>query len=223
MPENRIQCGFVKASVVVDPSAKNGVEHPCDVLQRPVHFQMESPTPNRLSHGLTGLVTHCRREVDEMLVVSILGPSRPKRVSQKIELRFRMFAPSVIILAVNDARLIRVEFETTLPHPSFQMVKNAFGLFFCSGLDYSIICVSGPWVPRKSPLHPLVERVMKKKICQNRADNASLRSSCPPFDDRSIFCLEWCRKPSLDVQQNPFAVRMATHCSKQQFVINVVE
>lgn len=57
-------------------------------------------------------------------------------------------------LAVNDARLVRVEFDTALPHPSFQMSKNPFGLFFCSGMGDSVIGaanvarLSGEMLPR---------------------------------------------------------------------------
>ena len=73
------------------------------------------------------------------------------------------------------------------------------------------------------PLHPLVERVVKKKIRQHRADNRTLRGSPFSADQGSVRHAHGRLEPSLNIQQHPFAVRVTAHGSHQKFPVDSVE
>jgi len=63
----------------------------------------------------------------------------------------------------------------------------------------NIISVALEWDVRVFPLHPTVERVVKKKVSQPGADNRTLRGSSFPADQGSIRHAHGCLEPSLYV------------------------
>jgi hypothetical protein len=68
-----------------------------------------APAPHRLPHFRRGLIAHRRAEVNEAFAQSILRPSRTKRVSEKIKLLLGIRTAPVVILAVDDFRLVRTQ------------------------------------------------------------------------------------------------------------------
>src|SRR6516164_8658744 len=70
-----------------------------------------SPAPHRLPHFRRGLIAHCRAEVDEALAPSILRPSWTKRISEKIKFLMRIRTAPVVILAIDDFRLVRMQLQ----------------------------------------------------------------------------------------------------------------
>ena len=73
------------------------------------------------------------------------------------------------------------------------------------------------------PLHPTVERIVKKEISQYRADNRTLRGSSISTDQGSVRHAHGCLEPSLNIQQHPFAVRVVAHGTHQKFPVKSVE
>ena len=72
---------------------------------------MNPPISYRIAHLFCSLVADSGSEVDEKLTVAILGPSRTECIPQKIKLYFRIVAPAIIILAVDDPRFVWMQFE----------------------------------------------------------------------------------------------------------------
>src|SRR6266851_3693324 len=108
------QRGLVEASVVVDPPLHDLVEHVCKVVQRFVTATVESPASQLSTHLLHGLVAHRWEEADKELASLGLRTARTKRVSQEIESFVGVAPRAILILAVHDARLVWMEFQTTL-------------------------------------------------------------------------------------------------------------
>src|SRR5215471_7472302 len=77
--------------------------------------------PHRLPHLGRGPIAHRRAEVDEVLAPSILRPSRTKGVSKKVKFLIRIPTTPVIILAVDDFRLVRMQLQLA----TFQPCLNA--------------------------------------------------------------------------------------------------
>src|ERR1041385_4817963 len=77
---------------------------------------MQIPASNLRPDRFHRLVGHCRTEVDEVLPLAIFRSPRPKRVPQKIELFVRICPSPIIILAIDDLRLLRMKFQPTLLH-----------------------------------------------------------------------------------------------------------
>ena len=78
--EYLIQFRFVKAPVIVNPAPDDRVEHPRQIFKGLVRLQMHAPVMNRLPHSLFRFITDCWGEIDEVLAISVLRPSRSKRI-----------------------------------------------------------------------------------------------------------------------------------------------
>src|SRR5947208_10935968 len=87
----------------------------------------------------------------------------------------------------------------------------------------SIIGVSLERDVRVLPLHPTVERIVKKKVSQYRADYGALRGPSFPADQGPVRHAHGCLEPSLNIQQHPFAVGVMAHGAHQKFPINSLE
>jgi hypothetical protein len=64
---------------------------------------------------------------------------------------------------------------------------------------------------------------MQEQVCQNRADNAPLRSPTGSLSLQAVSVFHWRRQPSFDVEQRPFARHVPPDSPKQKFVVDVVE
>src|SRR3954471_10876795 len=85
--ENWGQRRPVEPAVVVHPAAYRGVHQTSQVFQRLVVPRGgQPPVTNRRPDRLARLVTHPGQEAHERLPPVVLGPPRPKRVAQKVEL-----------------------------------------------------------------------------------------------------------------------------------------
>src|SRR5260370_21018800 len=87
----------------------------------------------------------------------------------------------------------------------------------------SIISISLERDIRVFPLHPTVERIVKKEVRQHGADKRALWGSSFPADQGSVRHAHGCLEPSLNVKQHPFAVRVSAHGAHQKFPVDSVE
>src|SRR6266436_4246603 len=101
---------------------------------------MQIPASNFRPNSFHRLVGNCRTEVDEERSSAILRSPRPKRVAQKIELLVRVRPPPVIILAIDDLRLLRMKLQPTLPQTRGSGGPNLLGFRFRSAMHDGIIC-----------------------------------------------------------------------------------
>ena len=71
--------------------------------------------------------------------------------------------------------------------------------------------------------HPQIERVVQKQVCQQWANDTALRSATFPRRQVALFIL--CRRfqPALDVEDDPFILRVFPNCLHQQVMVDVVE
>src|SRR5216683_1331886 len=110
-PEEAEQLGLVEAPVIVDPPLHDAVEHLRKVVQGFVTALGPVPGADLRSHGLDRVLADRREEAHEMLPVLALGQPGTKRVPQERERRDLMIAAPVVVLAVNDARLVWMQFQ----------------------------------------------------------------------------------------------------------------
>src|SRR5260370_42412406 len=87
----------------------------------------------------------------------------------------------------------------------------------------SIISISLERDIRVFPLHPTVERIVKKEVRQHGADDRALWRSSFPADQGSVRHAHGCVEPSLNVKQPPFAIRVMAQGAHQKFPIDSVE
>src|SRR5271167_2247804 len=87
----------------------------------------------------------------------------------------------------------------------------------------SIISVALEWDVRMLPFHPTVERIVKKKVSERRADDRTLRNPSFPADQGPIRHAHGRPEPTLNIKQHPFAVRVMAHGAHQKFPVDFLE
>src|SRR6266849_2060156 len=92
--------------VILEPAPHDRVEHPGQILDRLVTASSQIPASNLCSDGFYRVIRDCRAEVDEVFPLAILRSPRPKRIAEKIKLLVRVRPSSIIILAIDDLRLL---------------------------------------------------------------------------------------------------------------------
>src|ERR1035437_9071456 len=125
---------------------------------------MQVPASNLYPNRFHRLVGNCRAEVDEELSETILRSPRPKRVAQKIELFVRIRPSPIIILAIDNFRLLRMKLQSTLLQTRGYSSPNSLGFRLRPAMHDGIV-----GVPLKRHLrillrHPPIQSIMQKQI-----------------------------------------------------------
>src|ERR1700682_2279739 len=100
---------------------------------------MQVPASNLYPNRFHRLVGNCRAEVDEELPLAILRSPRPKRVAQKIEFLVRIGPSPILILAIDDLRLLRMKLQPTLLQARGYSSPNLLGFRLCPAMHDGII------------------------------------------------------------------------------------
>src|SRR6476660_4855250 len=131
--ENWGQRRPIEPAVVVHPAAYRRIHQTCQVFQGLVVPRGgQPPATNGRPDRLARLVTHPGQEAHERLPPVVLGPPRPKRVAQRVELNVLVLALPVAVLTVHDLGLLRVKFQTafrqTRPDRRQQLLRLSLAL-----------------------------------------------------------------------------------------------
>src|SRR5262252_10680192 len=108
----RIKCRAIVPPVILEPAPDNRVKHPGQVFDSFVTALRQIPATNGVPHGLRCLVGDRWTEVDEELSLTVFRSSRLKSVAKKIKLFVRVSPMAKIILAIDDFRFLRMEFQS---------------------------------------------------------------------------------------------------------------
>src|SRR5579883_894194 len=100
---------------------------------------MQVPASNLLPNGFHRFIRDCRAEVDEVLPFPIFRSPWPKSIAQKIELFVRISPPPIIILAIDDLRLLRMKLQPTIPHTCSDCFPNFLSFRFRSAMHDGIV------------------------------------------------------------------------------------
>ena len=167
LPHRRIMRRAIIPPVILEPAPDDRVKHARQIFDRLIAAQMQLPAPNLRPYGLPRLVRNRRAEVDKVLAKAILRSSWPKRIAKKVELLVRVVASSIIILAVDDLRLLRMKLQPAFLQPCGYCRPNFLSFLLYPAVHNSIIGVSLkrqvrvvlPQSPRTSPrLFPALRR-----------------------------------------------------------------
>src|SRR3954467_13158939 len=161
-----------EAPVIVDPTSNYGLKPLHENLQIKVTAMRQLPLTQYCMHRPSCFRADCRDETDEHFPRAIHRSSGPKGVAQKIELHFWISVLPVGILAVHDPGLLRMQFQVAFRKPLPQHIQQLTSLLLTVAMDDRIVCIALEWTRRKLPLHPRIERVVKEKIRQHRADHS---------------------------------------------------
>src|SRR5690349_8207329 len=126
-PHRRIERRAIIPPVGREPPSNLRVEHPGPIFDPLVAPEMEVPASNLRPNRLHRLVGNRRAKIDEGLSESILRPPRTKRVAEKIELLVRIRPSPIIILAIDDLRLLQMKFQPAFPQACGYGLPNLLG------------------------------------------------------------------------------------------------
>src|SRR6266849_5078234 len=172
MAKDRVQRGPIEAAVVLNPATEDRIPHARQVVNGFVAPQGQPPAPHPLAHLSHRVRAHRRGEVDEELAPSILRPPRAKRITQEIEPFLGIPAWPVVILAVDDARLARMDLQPTLREPTSDALQDLLRLRLRPAVRDNIIRIPLEWHTRMYPAHPIVEGEVQKDIRRQRTDHS---------------------------------------------------
>src|SRR5271170_4695979 len=134
--ENWGQRRPIESTIVVHPAAYRGIHQTCQVFQRlVVSCGGQPPVTNGRPDRLARLVTHPGKEAHERLPPVVLGPPRPKRVAQKVELDVLVLVLPVAVLTVDDLGLLRMKFQTAGRQTRTDRLQQLLRLSLALGVD----------------------------------------------------------------------------------------
>jgi hypothetical protein len=149
-PERVRHRRFAKCAVVSNPSPKDRVEHPRQIFEALVRAQTDAPPSFDFgAHVVHGPRAHRRREAFEIFPLSISCSPRTECVAEKIEaLAGCGLTASIRISAVNDLRLLRMNFESASLEPVLNRFFDFQGLALRAAVNHDIVHQIGaaPWL-----------------------------------------------------------------------------
>ena len=166
-----------------------------------------------------------RGETDEHPPIAVHRTAGPKRIAEKVEPLLRVALAPVGILAVDDLGLLRVQFADCTPQTAASSAsRSARAWASLATVADHVVSVAFERDVGMVLAHPAIERIVKKEISQDGADNSRLEGSLSSRLTRvPSGMLTGALQPSFDVQQHPWAVGVSPHRSHQQIPVDVIE
>src|SRR6516165_9865068 len=177
-----VQGGSVEATVIPDPATQDGIPHARQVVEGLIAPQGDSPAPHLLAHRLRRVVAHGRSEAHEELPPPSLRPTRPERVPEKIKLLMGMPSRPIVILAVDDPRLLGVHFQAAVLESTRDARQNLVRLLLRLAVRHHSVGVPLERNVRIRLTYPLVKRQMQKNVGQKGTNDASRTIDNPDRD-----------------------------------------
>src|ERR1700688_3685135 len=125
---------------------------------------MQVPASNLHPNRLYRFVGNSRAEIDEEFPLPILRPSRPKSVAEEVELLVGVFPSPVVILAIDDLRLLRMKFQPALLQTRGYGRPDFLCLHLCPAMYDGIIGKPLKRILRILPRHPPIKSIVQKQI-----------------------------------------------------------
>src|SRR5215471_19098188 len=108
----RVERRTIVASVILEPTPDDRIKHPRQVFDCLITALWQFPAAKGVADCLRCLVRNRRTEIDEVPALAILRSSGLKCIPKKIKLFVRVSLLSKIILAIDDFRFLRMEFQS---------------------------------------------------------------------------------------------------------------
>jgi hypothetical protein len=175
--EDLDQLRRVEDAVIVDPASHDRIDLLCEVIEGRAAPPVQTPPLDRVPDRRAGVIPDRWKEVDEYHATPVPCLPGPKRVPKEREPNVLMRTAPVGVLAVHDARLVQIQFQTDLRQPLDDRAEHDLRLLSASTVQDLIIRVTLERDVREFPDHPHIERVVEEEIGQHGRDSRALRAS----------------------------------------------
>ena len=140
--QGRVESRFVVPAVVIDPTPDVAVEHPGQVVQRLVAALVKRPASDRLSDRLESFVACRGAEQDAEGAPPASRQPRPEGIAEEIQLLVGVLSASVIILAVDDFRLLGMQPQPAFGEPVLKRCAQGLCLISTAAVSDCIIGIT---------------------------------------------------------------------------------
>src|SRR5215472_19097892 len=140
--QGRVESRLVVPAVVIDPTPDVAVEHPGEVIQRFVAALVKRPASDPLSDRLESFVAGRRAEHDAEGTPPASRQPRPECIAEEVELLVGVISAPVIILAVDDVRLLGMKCQSTFGEPPLKRCAQHLGLRFAPTVTDRVISIT---------------------------------------------------------------------------------
>jgi hypothetical protein len=120
----------------------------------------QTPVPNGLPHRRGCFGRDRWTEIGEDFSVAIDRLPWSEFEAKKIKLLIGVSSLSQLILAIDDPRLLRMEFQSTVQQPLRNCLPYHLCLLLCSAMHDGIIGVPLEWDLRKVRRHPSIKCIV---------------------------------------------------------------
>jgi len=155
-------------SVVIDPTLDAGVDPRRQLIQGFDRPAAQSPRADRLVDALCLVRAHRRVEAVEEPAVVALDSSRSKLVPQELIADVLMGTLPPVVLAVHDARLVRIHLQPALLQPAADSFPHVLCLPPAYAVDHHVVAIPLEANVRELLGHPAVERIVHEQVRQQR-------------------------------------------------------
>ena len=115
-PQDGCQGRRIISTIIIHPTAYERIDERRDLFEAlVVASRTNPPRTDRGTDGISRLGAHAREKADKQFAPAVLGSTWTKRVAQEVELGMFMRAASVIVFAVHDLGLLRMELQAASP------------------------------------------------------------------------------------------------------------
>jgi hypothetical protein len=181
--EGRTQFSPIKVAEVIEPAADLRVCNLGQFIKGYVAAYMKSPalyfSTDRLQRTGTDGWLEAVRE-DTLLAFPPHRLPGSKLEAEKIECDDGKVVGPSDILAVDDLRLLRMQFQLAIGKTIDERTPEGPGLCLGSAVTYNIVGLAFERDVRIVPRHPRIKRIVQKQVRQERTDNAALWCACLP-------------------------------------------
>src|SRR5262249_58941707 len=100
--------------------------------------------------------------------------SRPEAITKKVKHDRLAFTSASIVLAVDDPRLRRMQFQAALRQPNLERFANALRLHLIAAMYQPVIGIPTPPEVGERPRHPKIKCIVHEEVGEYRAHHAPL-------------------------------------------------
>jgi hypothetical protein len=133
-----VKCRFVIATIVRNPPSNDRVEHTRQIIYPSINTTAQLPVANFLANCLRCCLAYAGTEVDEELSPTILRSSGLKAIPKEVEFLVQEISTSIIILAVDDFRLLRMKLQSALGKALLKRISEFLRLLFTDAMAESV-------------------------------------------------------------------------------------
>lgn len=145
-----------------------------------------SDTFNFSSELLGCLLADSRCKHIKRLTILITNISGSESVTEEVESSIWVIPIESVAFTKNNPCLVSVNFEPTLGHSVLKSAQYKLRLLLTDAVNDSIICIPYSGIIGKGYTHPSIKSIVKKQICQHRANDSALRRSRVSFNYTAI-------------------------------------